>query len=1851
MKKKWLAIAIALGFIALFALVVVLYRTKDRVSVDVQADYSGYVSAYTSGLISKNSVIQVIFPGDMVSPDKLGEALSKRILKIKPSVSGTLTWTDPRTLTFTPEDQLTPDKEYVATLALDRLYDNLPDELEELVFSFRVLKQAMEVELLGLEFYEDLTRKERRLAGTVNTADAASAADIASVLKASLGGEALKVTWDSNAELTQHRFWIEGVLQTDAERTVTLTWNGKPIGADYSEETSYTVPPKGNFELLDTRVVQTPEQYVEIRFSEPIDPRQVIDGLVTIQGVYDLRLVSTGNILRVYPASRLNGQYNLEIADGLRGVGGKRIERIVVIPLQFEVLKPAVKLVGNGTILPSSNGLLFPFQAVSLRAVDVMVERIFANNIVQFMQVNSLSDGREIRRVGRLVLRKTVLLNSAGSVDYAVWNSYSIDLSKMIRTEPGAIYRVTLSFKKEYSVYPCDGVVNDAPIAQVDERYSSDDDSHSTYYYDDYYDDDYYYYDWKERDNPCNSSYYYNKSVTRNVLASDLGLIAKRGNDGSLLFAVTDIVTANPLSGVKLSVYNYQNQVIAQAETNSEGLASMKIDRPDKPFLLVASNGEQRGYLKLDDGSSLSLSAFDVSGQAVQKGIKGYIYGERGVWRPGDTLFVSFILEDRLNTLPASHPISFEVLNPRGQMVHKSVVTSSEGGVYAFVVPTDQSALTGTYTARVKVGGVVFTSPLRVETIMPNRLKLALDFGVKSLSVSSDVTGKLTAAWLHGAPARNLKAKVDVVLSPARTSFDDYQGYVFDDPTQRFEAEEQTVYSGNLNAEGVTNFSPDINVSDAAAGMLRANFTVRVFEEGGGFSIDRFTMPYSPYNSYVGVKLPEPGTRYGYFLTDTSYVVNVATVDNNGKPISRSNLTVSVFKLGWSWWWERSSNDLSDFNTSRSQDRIFTTKISTAANGKGTFNLKIDQPAWGQFLILVSDSHGGHSTGTVAYFDWPGWVKRDANRQKGSATMLAFSSDKNSYKVGETATLTIPTAAAGRVFVSVENGGGVLKTHWVEATAGETRFSFPVTGDMAPNVYVYASYIQPHSKVENDLPIRMYGIIPIMVEDPATHIKPVIVTDDEFAPEKEVTIKVSEEKGKPMTFTLAVVDDGLLDLTRFRTPDPWSSFYAREALGVKTWDLYDMVMGANAGRMQRIITIGGDEDLKDSGERSANRFKPVVRFFGPYSISKGGKEKVTFTMPNYIGSVRVMVVGAHKGAYGSADKTVPVRKPLMVLATLPRVLGPDEEVMLPVTVFAMDKKVKDVSVSVSCNDLLSPIGDSKQSVKFDAVGDKVVRFNLKVAKRLGIARVKVEVKSGRETASHEIELDVRNPNPPITLVSDTLLKAGQKWAQKTSLPGVEGTNSAVVELSSLPPLDIKKRLGYLIEYPHGCLEQTTSKAFPQLMLGKVTELSQEDKLQAEANVKAALGKLRSFLTPWGGLALWPGSTDPDSWASTYAGHFMIEAQAQGYTLPVGLLDTWLKYQRQSALAWKPALNYYNDDLMQAYRLYTLALARKPEVGAMNRLREYPKLSNAARWRLAAAYALAGNPEAAKELANKANFEFNEYRELYYTYGSALRDKAMIVESLVLMGMDDKAFPLLKDISNRFCSDSWLSTQETSFGLLAFAKYAGKSKSDGKIDAVVTIKGKDKSVSTSLPVMQTKFEPSQGDKVAVENKGKGALYTRLIVTGQPVVGDQLEVANIIALDVTYRLMNGVEVDPASLAQGTDFYADIQVRNPGSRGNLQQLTLSFIVPSGWEIRNTRMDNAQALQSSSYTYQDIRDDRVYTYFDIRSGETKSFKVILNSSYIGKYYMPSVSCEAMYDNSINARFPGKWVNVVMPQ
>jgi uncharacterized protein YfaS (alpha-2-macroglobulin family) len=364
-----------------------------------------------------------------------------------------------------------------------------------------------------------------------------------------------------------------------------------------------------------------------------------------------------------------------------------------------------------------------------------------------------------------------------------------------------------------------------------------------------------------------------------------------------------------------------------------------------------------------------------------------------------------------------------------------------------------------------------------------------------------------------------------------------------------------------------------------------------------------------------------------------------------------------LYRLNRYWWWDNGYSSIANYIEQNSSTRINSGKIN-APNGKASWSFKVAPADWGTYYIRVCDPISGHCTGKTMYIDLPGYYGRYSREKKGGATFLTFASDKPQYNVGEKINLTIPGSGQGRALVSVESGSKTLSTFWVETQKGDNKFSIDATPEMAPNIFVHVSLLQPHSQTINDLPIRLYGVIPVAVEDPKTHLEPVIAMADELEPGKEVTIKVSEKSKRKMTFTLAMVDEGLLDITKFKTPEPWKRFYAREALGVKTWDLYDAVMGAFGSRIERLLSIGGDGEgeAKDDDPR-ANRFKPVVKFFGPITVNAGDTEEIKFTMPQYIGSVRTMVVAGYEGAYGNAEQATPVRKPLMVLATLPRVLG------------------------------------------------------------------------------------------------------------------------------------------------------------------------------------------------------------------------------------------------------------------------------------------------------------------------------------------------------------------------------------------------------------------------------------------------------------------------------------------------------------------------------------------------------------------------------------------------------------------
>jgi alpha-2-macroglobulin len=1851
----------ALSFVILVSAVTYYFIHQNKKN-KVDTAFSKYIESYTTGVISKESGIRIRLANNVEGMRVQNEALPEGIFDISPSVKGKAHWVDARTIEFKPEKNLDPDKQYSAQFKLGKVI-KVPEHYDEFKFSFQTIKPDYTVTFNGLQTATRTATDMMKLEGVIQTSDAEKAEQVEKIISVNYSSDA-HISWQHNSYTHTHTFTIDKLKRLpDGINPVTVSWDGSPLSVDKKGNQKYDVPAIGDFRVLDVKAVQDQEQYVLVQFSDAIMVGQELNGLIGISNTTEPAYTIEGSQVKVYATERLDGNYSVFVNQGIENISHKKIAKNYTANVFFENKLPAVTIPGKGVILPSSGKLLMPFEAVNLNAVDVSIIKIYEDNVPQYFQNNDINGDNELRRVGKPIVQKTIRLDGDKSVNLNKKTRFMLDIDKLFRSEPGAIYRVIIGFRKEYSLYGCKAggpvKVNSNGDEEGEGDYygggngnssigDEDDDFWSRY--DSYYPSGF---NWQDRDNPCTDSYFTKqKWATRNIIASNIGLVAKRGTDNSMMVIATDIITAQPIAGIELDLLDYQKQVIYKATSDSYGLA--KFDMQRKPYLLVAKRGDERGYLKLDDGSALPLTRFNVGGEEVQRGLKGFIYGERGVWRPGDSIFVSFILEDKQNKLPPNYPVELDFYNPMGQLYTTLTRTTAVDGFYSFHLATQTSDVTGNYKVKVKVGGAIFEKNIKVETIMPNRLKLNLSFGdQKELTKGQNTTGTLNAKWLFGGTAQNLKAKVDAYLSSQKTTFKNFDGYDFDDPTLAFDTQVKNVFDGRLDAEGNTTINADVNVDKQAPGQLRANFQVKVFEPGGNFSISQVSIPYNVYPGYVGIKAEKGDALSGMLVTGKNHGFDIADVDTKGNLVGgRRSVTVELYKIQWRWWWDSSGGEVSNF-TQDKYNKLIRTETVTLNGGQGKWNLKIGEADWGRYLIRVKDEQTGHTTGKVIYMDWPNYAQRLQQDNPTEAAMLSFTSSKPSYKVGEEAVLTISTMANGRALISFENGTKVLKTDWINTQKGETQYRFKVEANMSPNVFVNVTLLQPHSQTVNDLPIRMYGAIPLLIEDPATILKPVISMPDKIRPETRSAITISEASGKEMTYTVAIVDEGLLDITNYKTPDPHSAFYAREALGVKTWDLFDYVIGAFGGDLERILSIGGDAGGKSLNKNiSINRFKPVVKFLGPFHLNAGERQTHDFTLPQYIGSVKAMVIAGHQGSYGFADKAVAVKKPLMILATLPRVLAPSEKVQLPVTIFAMENSVKTVSLEVQSNAFNNLSGNNRQTVTFTKTGEQMVTFDLTVKDFIGVGKVRIIAQSGNEKAAYDVELAVRNPNPPITKVMEKEILPGETYSTDYRAIGMNGTNKTTLEASTIPAINLAKRLDYLIEYPYGCVEQTTSAIFPQLYLGQLTDLSDYQKAMTSRNIKSGISRLNGFQVPGGGLSYWPGVGEADEWGTNYAGHFMLAAQAAGYALPVGFIEHWKTYQRKTALSWAPdSRSFYGADLVQAYRLYLLALAHAPELGAMNRLKEFPYISIEAKWRLAAAYKLAGQPEVAANMIKGLPTVIKPYYTLFGTYGSDLRDDAMILETLTLLGQRGQASGVLRNIASKLSVDTWYSTQTTAYSLIAIAEYCGKNAGGSKLLFNYQAGGAKANVNSSSYIWSLPVKGQSG-KLTLQNTGKNKLYIRLIQKGQPVSGEDVkpvENPDILQMRVLYFNLKGLPIDASNLRQGTDFVAQVSIKNPGRRGRYDNMALSQIFPSGWEILNTRMmDNEEAFKSSPSDYADIRDDRVYTHFSLPEGKEVTYFVMLNAAYLGKFYQPGTYCEAMYQNSISALAKGQWVSVV---
>ncbi|WP_461246191.1 alpha-2-macroglobulin family protein [Treponema sp. R6D11] len=1795
-----------------------------------------YVAAVSGGILNKSApvIVEFKFGQDTSVP------LASNALVLSPKVKGTVSWQDEYTLVFTPSKKYKQGQKYNVVVNIKGI--------PTFNFSFTAAFPVFRVELEPVQLGDD---DNVIISGVVN---ADEDAEISKIEQTVSSKELGKISWTHTDNV--HRFVFEPVKRGEASRTVEVTWKGKPLGIDENGFVVVLIPGLDIFEMLD---LQFANDIIEVSFSKNLKANQDLRGFISLSGNTDVRYTLDGNIIKIFGnnSGGIPAGAELVIQD-LVDVDGKRLSTPIqyTVPDKWEL--PEVRFAGNGAILPTSQGSQIVIETKNVTGVLVEAFQIYNQNMVYFLQYNNLTGDSQLDRVGEPVWTKAFDFQWVAS-DQNRWIRHGLDMAELSKKFPGGMFHVRITFRQRHVKYVCDKGHKDFsgyefPDDSFSPRYTISGVTSSSYYNS----KDYSWNEWyNNRTDPCHPAFYFdmyghNITESRNVLVSDLGLIAKRSLDGSWLIVTTNLITARAAPNVEYKVYNYQGRVLNQGRTNSNGIATIPASSDtasgSRPVVYAESN-LGRAYLKVNDSQALSVSHFDISGGTPSSGLRGLIYGERDVWRPGDDIFLTFLLADPLGSLPQNHPVIFELEDPRGRPVINRTYTSSVDGFYSLAAVTASDAPTGDWTARVRVGGKTFNKNIKIETIMPNRLKIDLDFGTNEFIKSGSQKIPLVSQWLYGAPASGLKADISAVYADKETTFKGYEDYSFRDPSRNISTERQNIWSGTLDGEGKAIVTMNFNPGPSVPGRVIARFMTRIFEPSGVFSSEQISKEYSPYSSYVGIKLSK-GDERNMLLTDTDHKADIVILDEDGKPLRGNiDLDCAIYKINWRWWWEKGDNESAEFASALSKTPISRQTV-TAVNGKATFTFNIKYPDWGRYIVIAKDGKGGHAAAQTTYIDWPGWAGRARDGGQGSQTMLTLTAGKQTYNTGEKIQITFPSNKDAAALVVLEKGGNIIKNEWISCQEGTTKYEFNAEQSMVPNIYVHITLVQPHLQTQNDLPIRLYGITPVMVEDARVVINPQIKTQENWQAESKVSFTISEEKGRPMAYTVAVVDEGLLGLTRFNLPNPKNTFYARDASFINSWDLFQEVIGAYSGKLETFLAIGGGDDGEVNSQKETQRFKPVVRFFGPFEIGKNGQKTETFDLPPYIGAVRIMVLAASSTSepqtgrvlrgYGIAQTTVKVTSDLMVFASLPRVLSPSDEFEVPVYVNAQKDGRRNVKVALSVPGATIQ-GNSTQDVPFEKSEEKLIRFKVKSPNNPGKLKFTVTAdSSGLKTAQQVVEIEVRSTAVPVTKSIQTLLSAGETWKGTLDYPGREGTNNIVASFSRLPPLNLESRLDYLIKYPHGCAEQTTSGSFPQLYLDKVLLLDDNKKAEIRTNVNGGIERVLGMQLMSGGFSYWPGESVVNDWCSSYIGHFLLEARKAGYEVRTTAIRNWINYQKNAAAQWQVSGNKHTE---QAYRLYTLALAGEADLGSMNRLRSH-KLPFQASWRLAAAYWLAGQRDTARNMIKGLALPEKDYRELSETFGSTLRDKAMILETLILLNSPEevgRTKKLFEEITDTLSQDKWLSTQETAYALIAIAPYMSSNAGTGALSLDYSVAGKTGNISFTAPVAERSFENVTGANAALSatNRSSSPVYVRFTAKGLPVEGKEPALSEGLSLTVEYRDSNSRVIAPENLKLGDDMEISVRVRNTFSQ-SVEEAALIIPLSASWEIVNARLGGSAS--SSNFRYQDIRDDRVMTYFNLNRGEERTITFRVNKAYEGSFFRPAIHVYAMYDESIRALIPG---------
>jgi uncharacterized protein YfaS (alpha-2-macroglobulin family) len=1331
----------------------------------------------------------------------------------------------------------------------------------------------------------------------------------------------------------------------------------------------------------------------------------------------------------------------------------------------------------------------------------------------------------------------------------------------------------------------------------------------------------------------------------RFVSLSDIGLIAKEGREKILVFA-NSIKTAAALQGVNILAYGNNNQLLGMGTTSAEGVAEITYSRKDltgfKPAMIIARTPDDFNYLPFGT-TRVNTSRFEVGGRRSNpSGLDAFVYPERDIYRPGEKVNFALIVRDHNWKSPGELPVKLKFLLPNGKEMKTFRRSLNSQGAVDGNVEIPASAITGSYSLEVYTSNDVLltTQPFRIEEFVPDRIKVTAKLDKPFLEAGDVSKFNIHAVNFFGPPAANRNYECEIQVKQRSFNPKNYRNYDFSLSAQNSTSFDKTEREGKTDEQGNATEKYTVPEFFKNIGLLQATFYATVFDETGrpvsrSSSVDIFTQPV-----FFGV------ADDGYYFYPLNQAVQfpIIALDKNEKVLNAASARVQVIKHEYRTVLTKSGNYFR--YESQKEDKQITSGIVSVAGENTRYSFVPRSP--GDYEIRVSIP-GANTYVSRSFYSFGAWGGDNNSFDVNNEGHIDIELDKSGYYTGESVKALFKTPFSGRMLVTLETDK-VVSYKYVDVEKRTASLDLPLTADDIPNVYITATLIKPHEL--SDIPLTVaHGYQSVKVEEKDRRIPVEIVAQEKVRSHTHQKVRVKAVPGSLVT--LAAVDNGVLQVTDFTTPDPYAHFYAKRALEVSGYDLYPLLFPEVKPTLSSTGGDGESDMKKRVNPMPAKRIKIVSWWSGIATANGSGEAEFEFDIPQFSGQVRLMAVACKDNRFGSKESAITVADPIVLSSALPRFMSPGDTVTMPVTITNTTGSSASATAKLKLGGALRTIGEDQQTISVPAGSEGHATFQLMAPPAIGIGKISVDVSSMGEHFTDETEIGIR-PSAPLQKITGagTIPGGGTQSIPFTTGDFIPSTIDYNLVVSRSPAAEYGKYLNWLVEYPYGCTEQTISVAFPQLYFGDLAELVQgphvngSQRVAANSNILEAIRKIKMRQLYNGAVTLWDNETSENWWATVYSAHFLLEAQKAGFDVDKSLISTMLGYINSRMKNRETVTYYYNRDQVKnivpkemIYGLYVLALANQPNVSVMNFYKaRRNQLSLDCQYLLSAAYAQAGDK---KSFAEFLPGQFAGEESVAQTGGSFysdLRDESMALEVLVEADPNNPQIPVMqRHVIDKLKARYWYTTQEIAFSFLALGKLA-RQDAGSTVSGDVRVDGRTVGSMTGNPIkLTTKELRGAGNalpKVDITTKGNGKLYYFWEAEGISATGAYKEEDNFLRIRKRFFDRYGRPIAGNTFKQNDLVIVQLTLERTFST-DVDNVVITDMLPAGFEIENPRTKELPGMDwikdDRSPTALDIRDDRINLFVDLHSMR-QTYYYAVRAVSPGIYHMGPVSADAMY-------------------